>query len=47
MLVVVRTGGRLVKYARYNWLFLAEGHLDRRRFGALLGLIAQLPAPSG
>ncbi len=33
---LVKTGGRLVKHARYYWLLLAEGHLTRRRFGALL-----------
>jgi hypothetical protein len=27
---LVRTGGRLVKHARYYWLLLAEGHLTRR-----------------
>jgi len=30
---LVKTGGRLVKHARYYWLLLAEGHLNRRRFG--------------
>jgi hypothetical protein len=44
---LVKTGGRLVKHARYYWLFLAEGHLNRRRFGAMLGRIALLPAPTG
>jgi hypothetical protein len=29
---LVKTGGRLVKHARYYWLLLAEGHLARRRF---------------
>ncbi len=28
---LVKTGGRLVKHARYYWLLLAEGHLNRRR----------------
>jgi hypothetical protein len=37
---LVKTGGRLVKHARYYWLLLAEGHLNRRRFGAMLGRIA-------
>jgi hypothetical protein len=46
-LVVERTGGRLVKHAHYYWLFLTEGHLDRRRFGAMLGRIALLPIPMG
>jgi hypothetical protein len=44
---LVKTGGRLVKHARYYWLMLAEGHLNRRRFGTMLGCIARLPAPSG
>jgi hypothetical protein len=38
---------RLVKHARYYWLLLAEGHLTRRRFGAMLGRIALLPIPTG
>ena len=25
---LVKTGGRLVKHARYYWLLLAEGHLE-------------------
>src|ERR1035441_10391262 len=44
---LVKTGGRLVKHARYYWLLLAEGYLTRRRFGAMLGRIAQLPIPTG
>ena len=44
---LVKTGGRLVKHARYYWLLLAEGHLIRRRFGAMLGRIALLPVPTG
>jgi hypothetical protein len=43
---LVKTGGRLVKHARYYWLLLAEGHLTRRRFGAMLGRIALLPIPT-
>lgn len=27
---LVKTGGRLVKHARYYWLLLAEGHLTRQ-----------------
>ena len=42
---LVKTGGRLVHHARYYWLLLAEGHLNRRRFGAMLGRIALLPIP--
>jgi hypothetical protein len=44
---LMKTGGRLVKHARYCWLFLAEGHLNWRRFGAMLGRIALLPVPTG
>ena len=44
---LMKTGGRLVKHARYYWLFLAEGHLNRRRFGAMLSRIALLPIPKG
>ena len=28
---LVKTGGRLVKHARYYWLLLAESHLTKRR----------------
>jgi hypothetical protein len=44
---LVKTGGRMVKYARYYWLLLAEGHLNRRRFGAMLRRIVMLPVPAG
>ena len=44
---LVKTGGRLVKHARYYWLFLAEGQLNRRRFGAMPGRIALLPVRTG
>ena len=33
---LVKTGGRLIKHARYYWLLLAEGHLTRRLFGAMV-----------
>ncbi len=42
---LVKTGGRLVKHARYYWLLLAEGHLSRRLFGSMLRMIAALPLP--
>ena len=42
---LVKTGGRLVKHARYYWLLLAEGHLTRRLFGAMVLRIAALPVP--
>src|SRR6266511_4909854 len=44
---LVKTGGRLVKHARYYWLLLAEGHLTRRLFASMLGRIAGLPVPTG
>jgi hypothetical protein len=43
----VKTGGRLVKHARYYWLLLAESHLTRRLFGAMVGRIAALPVATG
>jgi hypothetical protein len=42
---LVKTGGRLIKHARYYWLLLAESHLTRRLFGAMLGRIARLQFP--
>ncbi len=44
---LVKAGGRWVKHARYYWLLLAESHLTRRLFGAMLGRIRALPAPAG
>ena len=44
---LVKTGGRLIKHARYYWLLLAESHLTRRLFGAMLGRIAALSSPAG
>jgi len=44
---LVKTGGRLIKHARYYWLLLVEGHLTRRLFGDLLGKVAALPSPAG
>jgi hypothetical protein len=43
---LVKTGGRLVKHARYYWLLLAESHLTRRLFGAMLRRIWVLPVPT-
>jgi hypothetical protein len=43
---LVKTDGRLVKHARYYWLMLAEGHLTRTRFAAMLRRIALLPLPA-
>jgi len=44
---LVKTGGRLVKHARYYWLLLAESHLTRRLFGSMLWRIEALPLPAG
>jgi hypothetical protein len=44
---LVKTGGRLVKHARYYWLMLAEAHLTRARFAGMLRRIARLPLPAG
>ena len=44
---IVKTGGRLIKHARYYWLLLAQGHLRRRLFGQTLRRIYELPVPSG
>jgi hypothetical protein len=44
---LVKTGGPLVKHALYHWRLLAESHLTRRRFEAMLGRIALLPIPRG
>jgi len=44
---LVKTGGRLIKHARYYWLMLAQGHLHRRLFGQMLRRIWALPLPNG
>ena len=44
---LMKTGGRLVKHARYYWLLLAEGHLNRKLFAQMLGRLAALPVPGG
>jgi Transposase DDE domain group 1 len=44
---LVKTGGRLVKHARYYWLLLAESHLTRRLFRAMVRKIAALPVATG
>jgi len=43
----MKTGGRLVKHARYYWLLLAEEHLTRRLFGAILRRLEAVPGPAG
>jgi DNA invertase Pin-like site-specific DNA recombinase len=44
---LVKTGGRLIKHARYYWLLLAESHLTRRLFGSMVRRIAVLSLPAG
>ena len=44
---LVKTAGRLIKHARYFWLLLAEGHLIRRLFGAILRRLKVLSVPAG
>jgi hypothetical protein len=44
---LAKTGGRLIKRARYYWLMLAESHLTRRLFGSMVGRIDALAAPTG
>jgi hypothetical protein len=44
---LVKTGGRLVKHARYYWLLLAESHLTRRLFGSMLRRMEGLPLSAG
>jgi len=44
---LVKTGGRLVKHARYYWLLRAESRLTRRLFGSMLRRIAALAVPAG
>ncbi len=44
---LVKTGGRLVKHARYYWLLLAESHLTQRLFASVLRRILALPLPTG
>ena len=43
----MKNGGRLVKHARYYWLLLAEGYLNRKLFADMLARIRALPVPGG
>jgi hypothetical protein len=42
-----KTGGRLIKHARYYLLLRAESHLTRRLFGAMLRRSAALSRSAG
>ena len=44
---LVKTGGRLVKHARYYWLLLAESYLTRRLFGSMVRRIDALAVATG
>ena len=44
---LVKTGGRLIKHARYYWLLLAESPLTRRLLGSMLLRVAGLSLPAG
>lgn len=44
---LVKTGGRLIKHARYYWLLLAESGLTQRLSGAMAGRTAALPVATG
>jgi len=44
---LVKTGGRLIKHARYYWLMLAESYLTRRLFGTIVRRIGALTVATG
>ena len=44
---LVKTGGRLIKHARYYWLLPAESHLTRRLFGSMVRRIDALAVATG
>jgi hypothetical protein len=44
---LVKTGGRVIKHARYYWLLLAEGHLTRRLFGSMVRRVDALAVATG
>jgi hypothetical protein len=44
---LVKTGGRLIKHARYYWLLLAESHLTGRLFGSVVRRIGALKVATG
>ena len=43
----MKTGGRLVKQARYYWLLLAESHLTKRLFGSMVRRTEAVQLPAG
>jgi hypothetical protein len=44
---LAKTGGRLIKHARYYWLLLAESNLTRCLFASMRRRIAMLPSSAG
>ena len=44
---LVKTGGRLIKHARYYWPLLAESHLTRRLSGSMVRGIVSLLLTAG
>jgi hypothetical protein len=44
---LVKTGGRLVKHARYYCLMLAESHLTKSLFAEMVRRMEALPLPAG
>jgi hypothetical protein len=42
---LVKTGGKLVKHARYYWLMLTKNHLTRHLFASMLRRMEPLPLP--
>jgi hypothetical protein len=44
---LVKTGGRLVKHARYYWLLLAGSHLTKQLFGSMVRRVSVLSLPAG
>ena len=44
---LVKTGGRLIKHARYYWLMLAESHLTQRLLASMVRRIGALGVATG
>jgi hypothetical protein len=44
---LVKSGGPLVKQARYYWLQLEEGYLTQQLFASMARWIAALPVAAG
>ena len=44
---LVKTGGWVIKHARYYWLMLAESHLTRRLFASMIRRIDALAVATG